>query len=215
MLGRSRRRARSEEPAAIDPWAVPEPWRGFVRQALGAQRRFAQAIASGPPGLLGERLGADTLSRLAEGVQHVWSAARQGAVLTGAGPSRTAQLSEDLHRAQAQRLGLGPGAPPAQAEAAGREEEAVAAQLRAARRGEAAVEELTTRLRLLTARLDEAVTSAVSLNLAEQDGVALAGWTDPVMSVVDDIDALHQGLIEVGRPEGPLAGGPPSLPPTP
>ena len=57
------------------------------------------------------------------------------------------------------------------------------------------------RLRLLTARLDEAVTQLLELGL-EQAGGAVEGSADAatgsIDALLDDIAALHEGLREAG-----------------
>ena len=70
---------------AIDPWAVPEPWRQYVRQARRAGQRFDQAIDQWPAGPLQDRLL--TLQPLvAQAAEEVWSVAQRGAALVrGAG----------------------------------------------------------------------------------------------------------------------------------
>ena len=77
----------------------------------------------------------------------------------------------------------------------------MAAQLRAARRTDEVTGELLDRLRLLTARLDEAVTQLVELGL-EPTGTAVEGSADAATgsldALLDDISALHEGLREAG-----------------
>lgn len=57
------------------------------------------------------------------------------------------------------------------------------------------------RLRLLTARLDEAVTELLELGLERVGGateVSAAAATGSIDALLDDIGALHEGLREAG-----------------
>jgi hypothetical protein len=214
----------------IDPIALSEPWREYVRQALAAGQRFAQAISGWPDGPLRDRL--ELLQpRLDRAVEEVWTVAQQGAALDGtvrgvrtsaARPS-VEQLSDELRRVQAERQQT--SAPDRQA-ALARSEEAIAAQVRAARQSESARAEVLDRLRLLTARLDDAVTRLETLGLdrpaAEGSVEEVAG---SVESLIDEIGALHQGLQEADaaaagprvppgiQPRGPTPYLPPARPP--
>jgi hypothetical protein len=185
----------------IDPFAVSEPWREYVRQALAARQRFDQALSQWPAGPLHDRLLL-LQARLGQATEEVWTVAQQGAALdgtvrgvpTGATRPSIDQLSSDLRRVQAERQQT--SAPDRQA-ALLRSEEAIAAQLRAARHSEVTRAEVLDRLRLLTAQLDEAVTQLLALGLdrpaAEASADAVAGSVD---AVVDEIGALHEGLKE-------------------
>jgi hypothetical protein len=185
----------------IDPYAVPEPWRQYVRQAVSAQQRFDSSVAGWPAGPLRDRL-VTLQPRLREGVNDVWVAAQRGAALGGrvAGRSQPSvdQLSAQLRQVQAEQQRTPPSE---RQQALARTEEAMAAQLRAARRTDEVTGELLDRLRLLTARLDEAVTQLVELGL-EPTGTAVEGSADAATgsldALLDDISALHEGLREAG-----------------
>jgi hypothetical protein len=215
----------------IDPWAVPEPWRQYVRQALGARQRFDQTLTTWTSGPLRDRL-TELQPQLWRATEEVWAVAQRGAVLGGATPAPAAsgaarlsivQLSKELARTQAERQRA--GASERQA-ALARSEEAIAAQLRAAHRTEAARDEVLDRLRLLTAQLDEAVTQLLELGLEQVSGGMAEGSADRVAGSVDalveEISALHQGLREAGAasfgadpPHGRPSETTPALPPSP
>src|SRR5262249_35089065 len=55
-VSRSRPRGRGLPVVTIDPFAVPEPWRQYVQQALGARQRFDQTLSQWSPGPLHDRL---------------------------------------------------------------------------------------------------------------------------------------------------------------
>ncbi len=203
----------------IDPFAVSEPWRQYVRQSLAARQRFDAAVAQWPPGPLHDRL-VFLQPRLGQATAEVWTVAQQGAALDGTvrgvrtGPPRPAieQLSTELQAIQAERQ-QNPGAD--REAALARSEEAVAAQIRAARRSDATRTEVLDRLRLLTARLDEAVTQLLALGLdrpAREGSVEEAAGS--VEAVLEEIGALQQGLREAGaaasgvEPPGEARPGP-------
>ncbi len=185
----------------IDPYAVPEPWRQYVRQAQGAEQRFDSSLATWPSGPLQDRL-LQLQPRLHQGVNEVWVVAQRGAALggivAGRGQPSVVQLSTELRRVQAEQQRT-PASDRQQALA--RSEEAIAAQLRAAHRTEEAKGEVLDRLRLLTARLDDAVTELLKLGLERAGGAtefSADAATGSIDILLDDIGALHEGLREVG-----------------
>jgi hypothetical protein len=189
----ARRRRRAQRPETIDPYAVREPWQGFVRESLTAQAKFDQTVARSQPGPLRERL-AEVANRVHDGVRECWRVANLGAALdaarAGLDPEgKSSQLrSFQEHRARGQSAG-----------AAGADDEteaALAAQLQAARRIEAAARRTTDRLRVLTAELNGAVASAVELSLDCADAAAAGELAGNVDSVVGEIESLRLALEE-------------------
>ena len=61
----------------IDPFALREPWRFFVRDALNARQRFADALASADDGPLRQRLD-EIRADLDQAVTVTWDVARRG-----------------------------------------------------------------------------------------------------------------------------------------
>jgi hypothetical protein len=227
IVSRGRRRL---PVVTIDPFAVPEPWRQYVRDAVAARQRFDAALAQWPAGPQRDRLVL-LQPRLWQGTYEVWSVAQRGAAMGATTPGSAAgglvrpsagQLSSELQRVQAERQRT----PRSDRQAAlVRSEEAIAAQLRAAHHSTEAQAEVLDRLRLLTARLDEVVTQLLELGL-EQAGGPVEGPSDTVAGSVDalveEIEALHEGLRQAGAassgrdPSG--EGGPTTslaLPPAP
>jgi hypothetical protein len=74
------RRPAGERP---DPFAVGEPWRAFVQDALEAQRRFGQTVRRMRAGPLRERL-TELGQRIDHGVLTCWRIAQQGDAMDGA-----------------------------------------------------------------------------------------------------------------------------------
>ena len=74
--------------ARIDPWSVPEPWRGYTTRALDARKALRQLARDCPPGPVADYL-ANALGQVEAAVEEYWALARSGAALAGAaGPVR-------------------------------------------------------------------------------------------------------------------------------
>jgi hypothetical protein len=219
-IARARRPLRRLPLVAIDPYAVSEPWRQYVRQALAARQRFDQAVTKWPAGPLQDRLVL-LQPRLGRATEEVWSLAQQGAALdgvvrgvpTGAIRPSIEELSAQLRQVQAERQQA--SASDRQA-ALDRSEEAIAAQLRAANQSDAARAAVLDRLRLLTARLDEAVTQLLALGLERPQEGSAEEVAASVDALLDEIGALQQGLKEVeAAASGAEARGPEEIRPGP
>ena len=85
--------------------------------------------------------------------------------------------------------------------------ESLRAQLRSAQRMVDAVGDARTQLRLMDARLDEAVTQAVELSLRSAPEADVSGLGSDVESLVTDMETLRTALDEVDRPSPPSEGG--------
>jgi hypothetical protein len=174
----------------INPFALADPWRRFVQDALQAQERFDKAVKSAKSGPLRERLAAigervDTL------VDECWRVAQRGQELTNA------RRGIDPRQAEQELAALADEAP---TPALDRTVQALEAQVASARRMEAVILDARDQLRLLDARLDEAVVRAVELSVQASDTTELSGLGDDVDSLVGDMEALRQGLEAVSGP---------------
>jgi hypothetical protein len=76
LAGWVARRVRSL-PRRIDPFAIREPWRFFVRDALNARKRLASAIDGLEPGPRQEQL-VDISTRVNRAVVSTWEVAQRG-----------------------------------------------------------------------------------------------------------------------------------------
>lgn len=179
----------------IDPSTLAEPWRTFVLEAQDAGRRYRQVLTTCSPGPLRERL-TDIGSRIDTGVLESWRVARQGDALERALAGMDIRGVADELRA-------------VEAEMARREERrarleptaaALRSQLTSASRLGTVAAEARDRLRLLDARLDEAVARAVELSLGSGDASALQGDVD---QLVEEMEALRLALEDAGP--APLA----------
>jgi hypothetical protein len=205
-MQRERRRLR---PEPIDPYGVPDPWRRFVRESLGAQTRFAEAVGQTRPGPLRDRLE-EAGRRIDEAVRECWRVARLGAALDGAlanvDPDHT---SAELRVVQDQRHELLAGGKPVAAEALDQTESALAARLQSGRRIQAAVQRATDRLRVVTAQLNEAVASAAEVSLGGPEAITTGSLAANIDTVVLEIEALRQALEETEVAPAPGISPPP------
>jgi hypothetical protein len=165
----------------IDPQRLHDPWRDHVREALQAEQRFDAAVESTPEGPLRDRL-AEMGARVSEAVNESWRIANHGQQL---------------------ELALGRFDPIDQlerrlADAGGDQRVAtsVRRQIDAYRRIEATAIDARERLRLLDARLDETVASAVEVSLRVGDPVEVGALDGDVESLVTEMEALRRGLEE-------------------
>jgi len=185
----------------IDPFAVNEPWRRFVSEAVQAQRRFAQAIKGMAAGPLQERL-AEIGTRLDTGVEEVWRIARRGQLLAGA------RRQIDVRDAQWQ-LGQLPRA--AEGSPQYQTAQALQAQIDTAARMDGVINETIARLQLMDARLDEMVTRAVELSVQADTSADLGGLGADVDGLVTEMEALRQALEDTsGRTPSVVEEPPPS-----
>jgi hypothetical protein len=208
LLPRGRRRER------VDPFTLHEPWRRFVQEALQARTRFDQAVDRAPAGPLRDRLR-DIAARVHTGVDECWQVARRGEALVEA---RRGINARDVERklAQVDRAADDPSAASVV--------QALEAQRATHQRLGGVIERTQRELRLLDARLDEAVARALELAAhAGTDagatvgrGAGVAGLGSDVEGVVSEMESLRQALDEttVAAQGGTLPGDlPGELPP--
>ena len=182
----------------IDPFVLSADWRRPVNEALQAERRFDAAVRKADPGPLRDRL-TEIGQRIDAGVRECWRVAQRGDAMEEGlktldieGTQRELiEVERDLRNQADPRLE--------------RARESLRAQLHSAQRMIDAVQDARTQLRLLDARLDEAVTRAVELSLRSAGDADLSGLGSDVESLVQDMEALRAALEDV---EGPgQAGG--------
>lgn len=208
------RAARAER---IDPFTLHDPWRRFVQEALQSRARFAQAVDRAPAGPLRDHLR-EIGEQVQAGVEQCWLIARRGHALVVA--RRGIDVS-DIDSQLAQLRGSGP-AGSAQDPALGPLAESLEAQRAAAARLDQVINRAQTELRLLDARLGEAVARTLELSAqasTEADGARVTGLQADVEGVVSEMEALRQALDETTavagggtagslRPGEPPPGGP-------
>jgi hypothetical protein len=185
---------RNERGPNIDPFAVKEPWRSFVNDAVKARRRYDDAIEDMQPGPLKERL-VEIGGRLDTGLVEVWNIAKRGQVIADA----RRHLNPDEARWEMAQI-----APPGTAVAPGSTNEqtmaSLQAQVAAAERMDKVIRDTIDRLRLLDARFDETVTRAVELSVdSPSAGTGVGGLGDDVDGMVTEMEALRQALDETDQ----------------
>jgi hypothetical protein len=178
----------------IDPFAVGEPWRHAVRDAVQARTRFDEAVRSFQPGPLRDTL--QTVSgQMEEAVEECWSVAKQGQVLADARKRiNDREASWELQQAQYALAQSGP------TEVLNGRIAAIEAQLATAARMDALITSAKDQLDLLNARLDESVTRAIELSVSGRGGADTL--TADVGAIVDDLESLRMAIEEVDDEDG-------------
>lgn len=172
----------------VDPSSLRPPWRQFVEEALAARARYDRAVRATETGPLRDRLG-DIGLRIGTGVQECWRVARRADTLEAA-------LSDlDVDRARRELIDLQhERRSGADRESLERTAEALRAQVSSGERMARVAAEARDRLRLLDARLDEAVARAVELSLRTGGDADTSGLGDDVDSLVSEMEALRSAL---------------------
>ena len=157
--------------------------------------RVALAIPRRPPEdrIQPERL-ADIGTRIDTGVLESWRVAKRGDALEGAlREMDVREVAGELQAVEADAQRRGPHAASLERTAA-----ALRAQLDSASRLSAVAADARDRLRLLDARLDEAVARAVELSLGAEDVSAAGGLQGDVDQLVEEMEALRLALDDAG-----------------
>jgi hypothetical protein len=178
--------------ARVDPFALGEPWRRFVQDALQAQRRFNDAVKRARSGPLRERLR-EIGQRVSTGVEECWNIAQHGQAMTEA-RSQIDDRETERELAELVRTSppWGPDSPTQ------RTVDSLQAQLASVQRMDRVIVDTRDRLRLLDARLDESVARAIELSVQATDVADLRGLGSDVDNLVGEMEALRQGLEEAG-----------------
>jgi hypothetical protein len=204
---------RSPRPERIDPFTVQEPWRRFVQEALQARNRIAAAVDRAPAGPLHDRLH-EIAARVDTGVEETWLIAKRGQTLV------RARRQVDLARIDRQLGELRPGAAGAgEADRPAELDPAIApviesleAQRAAATRLDAVIERTQSDLRVLDARLDEAVARTLELSARAGTDAAVTGLRSDVDDLVTEMEALRLALDETDAAAGDAPPPPRDLP---
>ncbi|HXH59615.1 MAG TPA: hypothetical protein VNL12_20205, partial [Iamia sp.] len=188
LLAGPRDKRRRDRP---DPFAVHEPWRRFVSDALDSRRRFHDAVTGMAKGPLHDRL-AEIGDRLEDGVDEIWRIAQQGHTLTGA----RQRVDVDRVRRELAAIEDQPDETRAPDSRAHQTAEALRAQAASAERMDTVIAEAADRLRLLDARLDETVTRAVELSTGTGPSVGAGTVGGDIDGLVTEMEALRLALDE-------------------
>lgn len=180
----------SSPSARIDPFSLGDRWNRLVRDAQQARQNFDRALKGTPAGPLRDRLE-EIRNHLDEGVVEVWEIAKAGnAVESGRAQINRPAVERELAETRALRAAD-------DATSLADTEEALLMQLATAERMDATVRNSESRLRLLNARLDEAVTRAIELSVSQADSTSTGALRADVAGIVDEMEALRQAMVEV------------------
>jgi len=174
----------------IDPFTLREPWRHFVRDALQAHDTFTQLVKRTPEGPLRDRL-ADIAERMEAGLKESWRIASRGETLV------EARRAIDDPAVRAELASLQTSRSTADDASRARLAEALQSQIDAADRLDRIIDQTYDQLRLMDARMDNAVTRALEISVSATDSAAYGHLGAEVDGLVDDLEALRQGLEEI------------------
>lgn len=186
---------RNQSGPRVDPFAVAEPWRRFVQDAQAARRRFDEAVRTMDRGPIRDRLS-DIGDRLDDGVDETWRVARRGHNLMAARAGVDAHgIAAELARAEAAAAG---SSDPRMTQTV----DALRAQMASVQRMDAVITDTVNTLRLLDARLDEAVTRAIELSSGSVEVGHAATVDGEVDGIVGEMESLRAALEEAGAASG-------------
>ncbi|NLD75922.1 MAG: hypothetical protein GX643_04570 [Acidimicrobiales bacterium] len=184
---------RNSAKPSIDAFAVQEPWRHAVLDAIRAQGRFTKAVRTFRDGPLKTAVGA-VGDRMDDAVDECWQVAQRGQLLTEA--RRAINDRETAWELQQAQNALGGNTPN---DTQARTIRSLESQLETAARMDALIESTKDRLDLLNARLDESVTRAIELSVSGgQSGVA--SLDDDVEGIVDELASLRLAIEDLNSP---------------
>jgi len=169
----------------IDPFVLAEPWRRLVQDAVAAQRQFADTVRRAREGPLREELSSIG-TRIEESVMECWRVARSGDALSSA-RSRIDVFGAQRELAEVQNAGYS-------SDTIAGTVTALEAQLATAARMDSTIAGTRDQLRLLNARLDEAVSRSIELSASSAGVDQLHTLGEDVSSIVDEMEALRQAL---------------------
>jgi hypothetical protein len=186
----------------IDPFTLQEPWRRFVQDALGSRARFREAVEHTRSGPLQDTLR-EIADRVDTGVDECWLIANRGHSLVETRRRiDTASIDRELAEAEG-ALGVRPDD-----QRLAQTVESLRAQKATADRMDQVVEEARSQLRLLDARMGEAVVRALELSAQASVDASVTSLSSDVDGMVTDMEALRQALEETHGPAGGLQQGP-------
>lgn len=181
----------------IDPFTLHEPWRRFVQEALQAHNRFDEVVARTRAGPLRDNLS-EVASRIQAVVEECWQVARRGDTL------QRARSDIDLAAIDSQLAAIGP-ADGADASTL-RVIESLQAQRATAERLDRVIAEAGAELRMLDARLDEAVVRTIELSAQANADASLGSLSTDVEGLVTEMEALRQAMDETSQVARPQLG---------
>jgi hypothetical protein len=194
---------RSPRPERIDPFTLQEPWRRFVQEALQARNRFDETVHRLQAGPLRDRLS-DVAQRMHTGVEESWLIAQRGQALVQA--RRGIDVASIDRQRAALTTGDEPDSDPAQALVA----KSLDQQKATAERLDRVISQARSQLRILDARLDEAVAQVLELSTQSVTSALVGTLGTDVDNLVTEMEALRQAMDETQgtAPDGLPPGAP-------
>jgi hypothetical protein len=184
---------RHRDTERIDPFALNEPWRFFVRDALQARNRFRSTVAALDDGPIADRLRGMG-QQIDEGVEESWRIARRGQAIADA--RRTIKRDKVMRQIE-------------QIETEGadastdRRLESLESQLASSDHLGEVLADAERRLKVLDTRLEQSVTQAIDVSARLGDDRQLSTVEEDMTLLVDELEALREALDDT---EGPTLG---------
>lgn len=182
-------------PKRIDPFAIGDPWRSSVMNAVGAQMRFDRAVDSTSKGPLRDRLAA-IRDKVGEAVEQCWTIAVQGDQLDDA--IRELDVRKQAGDLQIAEEQIRRNSDPTRSASLHARRDAIRSQLESANRLVEMSQSTEDRLRQLNAQLDELVVRGIELSVtgSTEDLNDLGTGVDSVLS---EMEAVRQAMSETSR----------------
>jgi hypothetical protein len=184
---------RHRDTERIDPFALNEPWRFFVRDALQARNRFRSTIETLDDGPISDRLRGMG-QQIDAGVEECWRIARRGQAIADA--RRT--IKRDKLERQIEEI----AAEGADADN-DRRLESLQSQLVSSDHLGDVLEDAERRLKMLDTRLEHSVTRAIDVSARLGDDLDLSTVEEDMTLLVDELESLREALDDT---EGPTLG---------
>ena len=180
VTGRATTRAQAL-PRRIDPFALKEPWRFYVREAIQTRNRLDETMQSVPDGPLRAQM-LNIVNRVGVGVEECWRISQRGQALSDARRGiNLSGIEADLAKAAANPD-------------LGERRDALQAQLDSALRLDERVKDTTNRVETLEARMEESAVRCAELASTLGSPESLGVLAQDVSHVVDELEALRQAL---------------------
>ncbi|MEZ5217102.1 MAG: hypothetical protein R2715_11095 [Ilumatobacteraceae bacterium] len=176
---------RNQRHAAIDAYALSEPWKQYMLGAEKTKRRFDEIVKTTKNGPIKDRL-LTMAERLDAGLLDCWRIASRGDEIDEA--LQRLDTEQAMVERATLRQSIG-GRAPTEAEASTLR--SLDSQLATADRMQGISADAQARLRLLDARLDELVAKAVEVSVGAGDSSWLSQEVD---GVVEELEALRLAL---------------------
>lgn len=181
---------KAAEGGRIDPLALSEPWNRLVSDALAARAQFRDATRRTRAGPVADRL-ASIGNSISDSVNECWEVAQGGHALSQA-RKRIDDFSVRRQFDEVQSIRSRGTDATLDATIT-----SLQAQLDTAARMDATIADTQNRLRLLNARLDEAVTRSIELSVAQTDSGELSTIDTAVGDILTEMEALRAAVSEV------------------